>query len=285
MKINIDLKMLDQARRSIRAPLITVTLERRRLSDREKIQAELKIGKEVNPEDVRGAPNSPLMWQGEIVLLYIKNHYKTLIQKALKTPGAGNKFHVSDCVTLTQKRAQNQFDKYVVTNSTTGRFEIDGFDMLGNYHKGIAELHVCKHCLENLDYKGYRKAPKSKRVKIFNHFDLEDFFHTYSTYFSDKPRYRDTDAPPNAYTHDWNAISERIRRNAAWQCEKCRVNLEVHKNLLHVHHKDGLRHNNDSRNLAVLCIDCHSKEPGHHHMRYNRRDFHLIQRLRREQGI
>ena len=38
---------------------------------------------------------------------------------------------------------------------------------------------------------------------------------------------------------------------------------EEERDLLHVHHRDGNRGNNQRNNLQILCIDCHSRQPGH----------------------
>ena len=44
---------------------------------------------------------------------------------------------------------------------------------------------------------------------------------------------------------------------------ECETSFINNKKDLHVHHIDGVKWNNNSNNLKVLCIDCHSKHPGH----------------------
>ena len=46
-----------------------------------------------------------------------------------------------------------------------------------------------------------------------------------------------------------------------------RPSAKNEKNLLQVHHKDGVKWNDSRENLVVLCLVCHSNEPGHNKMK------------------
>jgi len=52
-----------------------------------------------------------------------------------------------------------------------------------------------------------------------------------------------------------------------------------------VHHRDGNRQNIRESNLVVLCVDCHSRQPRHEHLRIPRADRLAINRLRRAQRL
>ena len=62
------------------------------------------------------------------------------------------------------------------------------------------------------------------------------------------------------YTKDWNSISLNLRIISGWKCSNCNVVLTRHKSLLHVHHIDRDKNNNESSNLKVLCKLCHRQE-------------------------
>ncbi len=64
------------------------------------------------------------------------------------------------------------------------------------------------------------------------------------------------------YTRDWEMISLQYRESQAFTCESCQADLTDHKGLLHVHHMDENKGNNDPENLEALCIVCHNKRHG-----------------------
>ncbi|WP_107818437.1 HNH endonuclease [Nitrosomonas eutropha] len=51
-------------------------------------------------------------------------------------------------------------------------------------------------------------------------------------------------------------------------CQSCRSDFSApsKRKWLHVHHINGLKHDNNKSNLAVLCISCHAQQPNHEHM-------------------
>ncbi len=75
---------------------------------------------------------------------------------------------------------------------------------------------------------------------------------------------------PNEYTEDWGDISEIYRLSVGWICEDCGVDLASNKFFLHVHHLDRNKKNNKNENLRALCVQCHSDQPGHGHMKLDR---------------
>lgn len=68
------------------------------------------------------------------------------------------------------------------------------------------------------------------------------------------------------YSEDWGALSKRVRAEMDWCCEQCGINLSARRDLLHVHHIDHNKQNNDRSNLAVVCAYCHSRFPDHVHI-------------------
>lgn len=73
----------------------------------------------------------------------------------------------------------------------------------------------------------------------------------------------------NGYTSDWGSVSNRYKKAQGWRCEHCGVYCggPGDRSLLHVHHWDRNPQNNRDSNLAALCIQCHSRQPGAGHKR------------------
>ena len=53
------------------------------------------------------------------------------------------------------------------------------------------------------------------------------------------------------------ALKTRLLENRGKQCERC--NYTRHE-ILHVHHKDKNRNNNDINNLELICPNCHAEK-------------------------
>jgi hypothetical protein len=87
------------------------------------------------------------------------------------------------------------------------------------------------------------------------------------------------------YSKDWDYVSLEYRKSQDYTCESCGVCLREHKHsgLLHVHHIDGTRTNNEPHNLMALCVLCHGAR--HVHLQYEIRkaDRDLILALRQRQ--
>ena len=70
----------------------------------------------------------------------------------------------------------------------------------------------------------------------------------------------------DGYTRDWPKVAQREKEKAEWICMDCRRDFSHNRKDLHVHHKTGVKSDNVSANLEVVCSACHAKKPGHGHM-------------------
>ncbi|MBF0246146.1 MAG: HNH endonuclease [Planctomycetes bacterium] len=279
MKITVDLSSLEEAVRKMGAENIGVDQkweQEQRIP--EPIDIDLKEGLDIALKDV-AVHQGLLQHHGRQILLYIQDH-KGDVEKALKDGSAGRKYHVADCITLQMMRASDKFHCYVATNDLSGQFYISGFVWMSHGkepHDGKTRLQVCMNCLKALNYRDYNHAMHHWEIR--NDFSLAEFFSTYSSLFPYLPTRMAGDAD-DGYTADWPEISRRIRQERSYTCEACGVVLTDHKYLLHLHHKNRIKHDNDSSNLIALCADCHRKEPYHKHLFVTQDDTRTINQLR-----
>jgi hypothetical protein len=246
------------------------------------IRKELEAGKEIPLADIKPAHGGLLTYEGQQVVLYIKDtrqDRETLLRKK-----DARRFHISDCKTLNRIRQEGRYQRYVATTRKDGFFTVEARDPVTRLNEEMeAELGVCRDCLTHIDWKKYSDSQRATRDEIWDAFSLDDFFGEFATFFRDVPTYTDQTAPRGGYAAEWCKISERFRRQRNWQCEKCQVDLSDHRALLHCHHKNGVVSDNRPNNIAVLCIECHARQPGHGHMRPRPRDLSLLHELRRKQ--
>ncbi|MGL4448354.1 MAG: HNH endonuclease, partial [Shewanella sp.] len=153
----------------------------------------------------------------------------------------------------------------------------------GNKLQGESKLAVCKNCLKALNYQDYLGLNDYARNHLVAAFSFIDFFDCYRSYFSSLPTSNLGSLAGN-YTADWKSISKSLRHSVDFCCEHCEVNLTKHPELLHVHHINGNKSDNDRKNLRALCMDCHKKQPNHEHLQIVMRDIEKINYLRRQQN-
>jgi len=218
-----------------------------------------------------------LVYEGQQIMLFIPDH-SFGFQKAVKDPRGkyARKFHIANCDTVKKLREYKRLERFKITNSQDGFFEI-----IGKYPswREIVELAVCQNCLKELNYNSFNDLSRQKKLEMVLKFDIPKLFETYKSFFINKPRNPYTDKA--GYPKNWNSISREYRKNIDYICESCKVDLKAYPHLLHVHHKNGVKHDTKDSNLEALCEVCHSEQPAHGHMKLSPESRAIILKLRR----
>jgi len=283
MKLNINLDLLDSAIKKMGAQSISFTPKKTILDPIDKVLGSTS-GKKININDIEiNLDGGGLFeYEGRQVLLFIPNQFNQLAE-ILHNPIKGNRFHVADCSTLQEMKQKNKYNKYHVTHNLSEKFEI--YNYRNEDIKKDAKLHVCKNCLEKLNYKNYKNESYNQKQQIFENFDIGEFFERYSTLFDYVPTLGlENNQKNNQYTNDWKSISQDYRAKKYYICETCDTSFNKNKQLLHTHHINGIKNDNNPNNLKAVCIDCHRKEPNHRHVYITYDQLQQIYILRREQN-
>lgn len=283
MKLTVDFSALHRAV----APLGKVVTDfsiSSRADELESIGSHLSrgliLGKDIQLGDIDGS-NGILNYDGHQVMLYIPDQGDE-IQFILEDGKLGRRIHVAECSTLDLMRSTGRFKRYDVISRIDGLFPVFGRNFkLKQDTEGETDLGVCKNCLKILNYKGYATQSYAIKNQVFNDFSFEQFFEVYSSYFKSLPV--NTKKPSSNYTADWPSISAKLRSDLNYTCEQCGVELTSDSKLLHTHHINGNKADNEPENLRVLCADCHKKQPHHGHIHVSNTAVQKINQLRREQ--
>jgi len=109
--------------------------------------------------------------------------------------------------------------------------------------EGEARLWVCQNCVWALNYQGAKQGSAKNVAKAFS---IEEFFATYSSFFGHMPSRKAGNQGDERYTADWKQLADRYKADRGFRCEACGVDLNKHKKLLHVHHRNGVKGDNNT---------------------------------------
>lgn len=216
-------------------------------------------GLEISLHNLDAGIDNTISYDDHNVIVYIRDQY------AYKSK---YKYHVSWCKTLRDMRDNNKLNRYIISRRTDGLFNVNILDAVNHQllkQDVLEELQICKYCLGEINYKGYKYKKAYEKNKIYESFSLEEFLKEYDTKFNQLPKNTDATAPINEYTEDWDQISRRFRSLKKWTCEECGKDCRLDKSELDTHHIDSNKYNNDYSNLKALCKDCHGSQYNHKH--------------------
>jgi HNH endonuclease. len=254
---------LDILRQKMNAPLTTNFSLKPMQSDSSFAEKLLSGGIEINLDEVKVHNDGTLICNNKRVLLHIRD--VSSIAGEYRMP----KYHLANCQVLETMRRNSRFGRYVVANRDTGEFQVNimGSDKVNQ----TVKLNVCQSCLDKIHWHGFsvQGMTGGERLKRVADFSLTDFFKDYPRdLIVNKPLHTSMTAPLNDYPKNWGELSKSIRQKRGYQCECCERSLsKENSRFLHVHHLNGLKNDNRSENLVVLCIACHAQQPQHGHLK------------------
>ena len=247
---------------------LTVLIHPGRLTPSELEKLSSEEGLEIESlDDIKVLDDGTLALKDRRVLLYIRD-----ISSYQGKPVQPPRFHLVNCDVLQKMRSRNRLYRYVVAVKPDGLFAINIMGS-GPPKREVVNLSVCQNCLNFLALDGFRIGlPKPQRLQLVENFSIPAFFQRFpQSLHQFRPEFDDEHAPLNEYGTAFRDISLRVRQAAEWRCQNrsCRIDLSDGRSrrFLHTHHKNGLKWDNSEENLLVLCLECHSREPSHEHMR------------------
>ncbi|MEZ8108889.1 HNH endonuclease [Vibrio splendidus] len=204
-----------------------------------------------------------LAYDGHGVVVYIKEQ-SDLSSAVLNPLNNATKYHLTDCDTVRDEKKDQRFGRFVALRYIDGKMPI--CDDKNNTDE--AALAVCGNCLRKLSYIPYVQARNTEQKKqAQREFNLSEFLKKQHDFPDEHLPLRHAEFSSFAYSEDWKAVSEVYKLSQNYCCEECGVQLNGWKTLLHSHHIDGVKSNNHPANLMALCVECHSKQPKHKHLK------------------
>lgn len=278
MKLNVDLsefnKLVDE-NVSERLSQFSVSLESPNFDRMDELR---KIPHLVTDFDLDISINGQLLsYDGHGVLVYIKEHSD--LSKAVADPyNEAKRYHLTDCQTIQDEKKDKRFGRLVAL-----RYMEDDIPICdGEGNTKNAKLVVCGRCLRKLKYSPYLNAGNSEEEKLLvqKNFSLREFLKKQHSFPEESLPLRHAKFSNFSYTSDWKSVSEVYKLSQNYSCEECGVELKQRKELLHTHHIDGVKSNNHPANLMALCVECHSEQPKHKHLKPNARVLRYLKEKR-----
>lgn len=176
-------------------------------------------------------------------------------------------YHIADCDTFRLSKRNAEARRCGIGTRLDGTVWLDRDR--ARKSKELVALRVCEHCLEVLHFDGFDPALASvKRSQIIDRFTLERFFTTYSRSLPASFGVRESAEPiASDLFQDNSEKSNALRASANWTCQNpaCGIKLsqKQYRKFLHIHEFGDVKSSTRTRERLVLCVSCHSNEPGH----------------------
>jgi 5-methylcytosine-specific restriction endonuclease McrA len=195
-------------------------------------------------------------------IVYISEVKRWIIDEYNNYP----KYHIFNCATLVQMKNQGRSYRYKKTLRSDGKFLMIISGEKNKSETNFIKLEICGNCLNKYNSKFARNYTKQTfNIKEYIKQPLSENSFSSLNYIRFE---NDLETVPSFYAKNWNQISSELKKMKNYTCQACGINLKKAKKYLHTHHIDGNPSNNDViSNLKVLCMECHSNEFNHGHIK------------------
>lgn len=157
------------------------------------------------------------------------------------------RMHIRKCSTIQEFLESGSF-AVEYRHANTDKVPVINMDD-NNADVMVDHLPLCKNCLSIILQEG------KKRITDSNEY-VDLLKQTLSSGMSSNEEVVDI----FGYTKDWEKRSREYREKHEWTCERCGLKIDNpwDRYFMHVHHRNGIKTNNDESNLECLCIRCHA---------------------------
>ena len=171
------------------------------------------------------------------------------------------RFHIHSCEKIQEMQAKGKNHRYRASSRKDGKFYI-----IKENKKLEKALSICSYCLT--EYNAKLKCNETKTT-----FPLKSYLKAPVNHsrFSNIPL--DECTIPNTYMQNWPIISKKMKERVKYKCSLCKGDFSHPecRGFLDTHHINSNKRDNTSENLQVLCIQCHSKQYNHNHIKTTNR--------------
>lgn len=167
------------------------------------------------------------------------------------------RFHIYSCEKIKEMQQMKKHHRYRASSRKDGKFYI-----IKESEKGDKALSICSFCLQK--YNAQYDCKETKQTFPLKNYIEHPINHSR---FSNIPL--DDCTIPNTYVPDWPTISKKIKERAKYICSLCDKDFSHPECqlFLDTHHVNSNKKDNTPENLQVLCIQCHSEQHNHSHIK------------------
>ena len=202
-------------------------------------------------------------------IVYISEKSKHDLDKYKSYP----KYHIFNCEQMKKMKKEDRAYRYKKALKNDGSFLIIVTDNENKKsYEEFVQLEICGYCLSMFNKTNFTRYTK-KTFLIKQHLsNLQLKTNELNCeYFKN-----DFETVPRFYANNWIQISRKMKENRNFICEQCNINLSKRTEFLNTHHMNGNPKNNEIANLKVLCIECHSNQYNHSHIKDNEEYFNYL---------